>query len=375
MDKENLVVIGAGEFQLPLVQKAKALGYEVHCFAWEAGAVAKDDADYFYPMSITDKEEILKKCREIKPSGVLTAGSDLAMPTVAYICEALNLCCNPYEVALKCTDKYEMRKALADKGVPVPYFKLVTSYDDIEADSIPYPVIVKPTDRSGSRGITLVNSKEELKAAVNNATSQSFKKTAIIEGYIDGNEYSCECISFEGSHHFLTFTKKFTTGTPNYIETGHVQPSDIRPEYQQNIKENIFKALDALNIQNGASHTEFKMDENGNIGIIEIGARMGGDCIGSDLVRISTGYDFLKMVINVACGNPPNFTKVSVPTKAEIKFIFTQEDINELEEYKRKNIEKIFRISELELENIGNTFDSSTRVGYYIITPEVNKKR
>lgn len=367
MDKENLVVIGAGEFQLPLVQKAKALGYEVHCFAWEAGAVAKDDADYFYPMSITDKEEILKKCREIKPSGVLTAGSDLAMPTVAYICEALNLCCNPYEVALKCTDKYEMRKALADKGVPVPYFKLVTSYDDIEADSIPYPVIVKPTDRSGSRGITLVNSKEELKAAVNNATSQSFKKTAIIEGYIDGNEYSCECISFEGSHHFLTFTKKFTTGTPNYIETGHIQPDDIPEEYKSKIISTIFDSLSALGVTYGASHTEFKIDQNGDFGIIEIGARMGGDCIGSDLVHLSTGKDYLKMIIDVACGKEPNLIPTGKPyPSARIDFIFVQKDLDKLEKLKKENPTSIVRISNLELNNLGNTTDSSNRVGYYI---------
>ncbi len=367
MKNNKLVVIGAGEFQLPLVKKAKALGFEVHCFAWEAGAVAKDAADFFYPLSITDKEAILEICKGIDPVGVLTAGSDLAMPTVAYICEALNLCCNSYDVACKCTNKYEMRKALADKGVAVPYFKLTNNNDQIDPTDIPYPVIVKPTDRSGSRGITLVNSPHELKGAVEEAISHSFSKEAIIEGYIHGDEYSCECISFEGKHHFLAFTKKFTTGAPNYIETGHVQPDDIPEQFKDKIIATIFNALSALGVTYGASHTEFRVDKNGNFGIIEIGARMGGDCIGSDLVHLSTGKDFLKMLIDVSCGKAPDLSTASKPHKsARIDFIFTQEDLEKLEELKSTAPDSIVRISNLETENLGKTTDSSTRAGYYI---------
>ncbi len=367
MDNQKLVVIGAGEFQLPLVLKAKELGYEVHCFAWEAGAVAKDTADFFYPLSITDKEAILEICKKINPVGVLTAGSDLAMPTVAFICEALDLCCNSYEVACRCTNKYEMRKALADNGVAVPYFKLTSECDQIDAETIPYPVIVKPTDRSGSRGITLVSSAQELSKAIEDATSQSFSKEAIIEGYIEGDEYSCECISFEGKHHFLSFTKKFTTGAPNYIETGHIQPDDIPEQFKEKIISTIFDALSALGVTYGASHTEFRVDKSGNFGIIEIGARMGGDCIGSDLVFLSTGKDFLKMLINVACGKAPYLNATGKAYKsARIDFIFTKDDLGKLEALKATSPDSIVRISNLELENLGKTTDSSTRVGYYI---------
>ena len=145
-------------------------------------------------------------------------------------------------------------------------------------------------------------------------------------------------------------------------------PSDIKEEYQEEIKQNIFKALTALNIQNGASHSEFKIDENGNFGIIEIGARMGGDCIGSDLVLLSTGYDFVKMVIDVACGKKPEFVKTVTPSKAIIKFIFIEDDLLEMKNFVKNNKEKIYRISEMNLENLGKTTDSSTRIGYYIYT-------
>ena len=364
---QKLVVIGAGEFQLPLILKAKELGYEVHAFAWEEGAVAKDACDYFYPISITEYKSILRQCRMIEPCGVVSIGSDLASPTVCYVSEMLGLTSNSFEVARCCTNKYRMRQLFSDAGLDVPYFKLVHTISDVDPDQIPYPVIVKPTDRSGSRGITKVVCKEQLEAAIVESVSHSFDKYAIIEGYIPGNEYSCECISFRGEHHFLAFTKKFTTGAPHYIETGHIQPCDIDEEAQVRIKEYIFKALTVLGIQNGASHTEFKISETGDFGIIEIGARMGGDCIGSDLVPLSTGYDFMKMVIDVACGNAPEI-RPTVPAYpvARIQFLFTEEDLQTLENLRQTDPDSLYRVSDICMENLGNTTDSSSRLGYYI---------
>ena len=371
--KEKLVVIGANDFQNQLIVKAKKLGYETHVFAWKDGSIGEKTADYFYPISIIEKEEILKKCKEINPTGVCSIASDLATITVNYVAENLGLPCNPTSITLQCTNKYEMRKKLREENVKTPAFVKVNNDSSTwNLKDIKFPVIVKPTDRSGSRGITKLYDKNDLETAIHYATTDSFEKSAIIEEYIEGDEYSCECISYKGKHHFLAFTKKYTTGSPNFIETGHCEPSDIKEEYQEEIKKNILKALKALGIQNGASHTEFKIDENGNFGIIEIGARMGGDCIGSDLVQISTGYDFVKMVIDVACGKGPDFTKKTIPTKAVIKFIFTKEDLEKMEKLKEEHPEQIYRISEMETKNFGNIVDSSSRIGYYIYTPETN---
>lgn len=369
--KEKLVIIGANDFQNQLILKAKSLGYETHVFAWKDGSIGEKTADYFYPISIVEKELILEKCKEIQPVGVCSIASDLATITVNYVAENLGLACNATSITLQCTNKFEMRKKMKENGVKTPAFiKVNNDSSSWNIENMRFPLIVKPTDRSGSRGITKIYKKEELKKAIEYATKDSFEKKAIIEEYIEGDEYSCECISYNGKHYFLAFTKKYTTGSPNFIETGHTEPSDIKIEYQEEIKNNIFKALTALGIQNGASHTEFKVDKEGNFGIIEIGARMGGDCIGSDLVQLSTGYDFVKMVIDVACGKAPDFLKITEPTKAVIKFIFTQKDIDEMNEYVKKHKKQIYRISEMDLNNLGKTTDSSTRIGYYIYTPE-----
>lgn len=366
---KKLVVIGANDFQNQLILKAKEMGYETHVFAWQDGSIGERTADYFYPISIIEKEQILEKCKEIKPDGVCSIASDLATITVNYVAENLGLTCNPTANTLQCTNKFEMRKKMKENGIKTPAFIKVSNDESTwKLDELQFPVIVKPTDRSGSRGITKAYKPEEIKDAVQYATKDSFEKMAIIEEYIEGDEYSCECISYHGKHHFLAFTKKYTTGAPNFIETGHMEPSDIKEEYQEEVKKNIFAALTALNIQNGASHSEFKIDKDGNFGIIEIGARMGGDCIGSDLVQISTGMDFVKMVIDVACGNEPDFSKVTTPKTANIRFIFTQEDLNKMNEFKEKYPDRIYRISDMEMENMGNTHDSGSRVGYYIYT-------
>ncbi len=365
---KKLVIIGANDFQNQLILKAKSLGYETHVFAWEEGAVGKNTADYFYPISIIEKEKILEECKKIQPDGICSIASDLASITVNYVAEKLGLPCNSTADTLMQTNKYAMRTALKKAGIPCPKFVLVKDgFDKSLLDEFQFPIIVKPTDRSGSRNIMKLENLDGVDKAVKEACETSFEHKAIIEEYINGDEYSMETISYNGNHHYLATTKKYTTGSPHFIETGHKQPSDLSVEVNQKAIDIIMKALEALNIKNSAGHSEFKVDKDGNINIIEIGARMGGDCIGSDLVYLSTGNDFMKMVIDVACGNEPEVIKEPLNYDVEIKFIFNQEDLDELSKIKESTPESLYRVSDLEMENLGNTVDSSSRIGYYIL--------
>lgn len=365
-DMKKIAVIGANDFQNQLILKAKALGYETHVFAWQCGDVGEKTADHFYPISIVEKDEILKECKKIGIDGICSIASDLATLTVNYVAEKMGLCGNSMRCTEISTNKYLMRKAFEEHGVPVPKFTVCDETTDLSAIDMAYPCIVKPTDRSGSRAITKVTAKEQLSEAVAAAVEQSFEKKAVIEEFIEGNEYSCECITQNGVHHFLAITKKFTTGAPHFIETGHRQPSDIPENMTDSIVSQIFRALDALEIKNSASHTEFKLDKNGTVRIIEIGARMGGDCIGSDLVRLSTGYDFVKMVIDTACGDPIDIAAGEHYSEASIHFIFDRNDMEDLEKLRREAPDSIYRISEIDEARFGKASDSSSRAGYYI---------
>ena len=367
---KKIAVIGANDFQNQLIMKAKESGYETHVFAWQCGDVGESTADHFYPISIVEKEKILEECQKIGIDGICSIASDLATLTVNYVAEKMGLCGNSMRCTEISTNKYLMRKAFEENGVPVPKYMVCNKDTELSAIDMTYPCIVKPTDRSGSRAITKVTAPEQLFEAVNAAIEQSFEKKAVIEEFIEGNEYSCECITQNGKHHFLAFTKKFTTGAPHFIETGHIQPSDIPENMTDSIVSQIFKALDALEIRDSASHTEFKLDKNGVVRIIEIGARMGGDCIGSDLVRLSTGCDFVKMVIDTAFGEPIDLARHEHYKKARIRFIFDREDLDELESLKKRSPHNIYRISDIDMGQLGKASDSSTRAGYYIITSD-----
>lgn len=366
---KKLVIIGANDFQNQLILKAKSLGYQTHVFAWKDGAVGEKTADFFYPISIIEKDLILEECRRIKPDGICSIASDLATVTVNYVAEQLGLPCNKTIFTQMQTNKYAMRKALSEAGISCPKFLLADKNCNFEQElsEFTFPVIVKPTDRSGSRNIMKLESIDGVEKAVAEACEVSFEKKAIIEEYLTGNEYSMETITFNGCHHFLAVTKKFTTGAPNFIETGHIQPSDLSDEILDKAKDTVFKALDALHVENSAGHSEFRVDSDGNVKIIEIGARMGGDCIGSDLVYLSTGHDFVKMVIDVACGNPPVFAEPVLNNNAEIRFLFTQKDLDDFEVWRKTHEDIIYRVSDFELENLNNVTDSSTRIGYYIV--------
>lgn len=365
---KKLVVIGANDFQNQLILKARSLGYETHVFAWQDGAVGEKSADFFYPISIVEKEEILKKCREIKPDGICSIASDLAAITVNYVAEGLGLPCNQTRYTRIQTNKFAMRKAMMEAGIPCPRFALVdgeSNFPKILQDFC-FPVIVKPTDRSGSRSIMKLESILGVEEAVHAACTTSFEHKAIIEEYITGQEYSVETISFEGKHHVLAVTKKFTTGAPHFIETGHRQPSGLSEEIVSRVKAEMLRALDALHVENSAGHGEFRVDDTGNIRFIEIGARMGGDCIGSDLVYLSTGQDFVKMAIDVACGNEPELLEKPLRREAEIQFLFTEADVNRFRQWETDNAHRLYRVSDFDMSHCGNVTDSSTRIGYYI---------
>ena len=366
--KNDLAIIGASYLQMPLIEKAKSMGFTTHVFAWAANDVGEKAADYFYPISIVEKDQIADKCREIGVCGICSIATDLGNYTVNYVADRLGLPGNSMECARISTNKHLMREAFERNGDPSPRSVMVDENTDLDGLGLTYPVIVKPTDRSGSRGIHKLMSPEGLKEAVRNALGCSFEKKALIEEFAEGQEYSVEGISYQGKHHILAMTLKYTTGAPYFIETGHLEPAPVSSETFEKVKRTVCHALDTLQVKNSASHSEIKIDDKGNIRIIEIGSRMGGDAIGSDLVYYSTGIDFVRCVIDVACGKAPDLTPKREGCRAEVRFIMTMDDLEEFNRIKKESPESILRIvDEVHPEAIGKATDSSNRGGCYLI--------
>lgn len=296
----KIAILGASKPHLALFQKAKMMGLETYCIAWNNGAYCKDFADHYYDISIQDKERIAKLCLHEGISGIVSNAIEEAVPTLAYVAEQCGFNGNSYATALRATNKFEMRKAiLKNKACLQPRFTVVSKASLIDYD---FPVIVKPIDGSCSKGVTKVHNQLGLDNAIERALSNSHQKEALIEQFIEGVEVSVESISYHGEHYTLAITDKQTTGAPFFVELAHHQPSLLCSGIQIRIREYTSAVLNALGITNGASHIEFKIDSLGDIYFIEGAARGGGDLISYKLVELSTGYDYLESMINIALG-------------------------------------------------------------------------
>ncbi len=308
----KIAVIGANEPLIPFYKQAKALGYYLVGIAWAEGAVCKEFCNSFYPISFSDREAVLRVCKEEGVDGITSFSLESALPTVVYVAQAMGLVSNSEECVRRTETKYAQRLAFENNGISVPKYLKLHKGNQCDTSQMRYPIIVKPLDSGGSQGITKLDSPDALPEALEEAYNHSRTENAIVEEFIDGREFSVESISHNGKHYILQITDKVTSGAPHFIEMAHHQPADITEEMASKISNTVDKALTALKIENSPSHTELKVNSRGEIYIIEIGARMGGDRITCDLVRLSTGYDMVKGVIELAVGR---FTEPVLPSK------------------------------------------------------------
>lgn len=381
---KTLAIIGASYLQLPLVEKAKEMGLRTICFAWADGAVCKDICDTFYPISIVEKEEILKLCQQEHVDGICTIASDVAAPTVAYVANKMGLVGNEHDAAIRANNKYAMRQAFMVASVPCPQFLCVKDAESETINTIKQtlqlPIIIKPSDRSGSLGVTKVEVWSQLSSALSLSLEKSFAHEVMAEEFIEGREISVEFISFQGKHYPLQITDKVTTEAPHFVELEHHQPSTLSPEMFEKIFAITERALNSLGLTNGASHSEYKITKDGRIAVMEIGGRMGGDFIGSDLVRLSTGYDFVKGVIEVALGvfNPDTIQKSKFKNQKHSGVFFLCEETKAIKPRIEdaiahpENQPEVFaaEIKDAELRNVTCSADRS---GYMIYQAEERK--
>jgi len=304
--KKKLAIIRADESQMPFVLKAKEMGIETHCFAWdkEGYTHCKGIADYFHPISILDKEKILEKCKELKVDGVFTK-SDNAVATAAFVAEGMGLIGNNYEDMVIAANKYQARKTMFEKGVNSPRFVfLQKGQETIDVSGLKYPLIVKPTDRKGSIGVVKVRNEAELKEGIQNAQKLSFNGEVLIEEFIQGSEVlEVMGISWNGKHYFLAIEdSENINNETSFYKLGFSFPAKLNDEERQKVNTQAALALDALNFKYGATDVEVILGDDGKAYIVEANPRMAGEWEHL-MLELSTGYDYLKGAINVALNN------------------------------------------------------------------------
>lgn len=373
--KLKLAILGANEFQTRLILRAKELGFETHVFSWERGEIGEQEADFFYLIDVMNKAAVLEKCRSIGIDGISSIASDVTNITVHFVRRKMGMEANSSNCLTLTTIKNEMRDALQKANCPIPKYQLIADIDDIDTNLLVLPSIVKPSDRSGSRGISLVEDAAGISTACKLALDESFSNTALVEEFVEGREFSVESFSQDGVHKVLQLTEKFTTGAPQFIERAHLAPARVTDQERLSIEEVIKKALTALDVKIGCSHSEIKIKPSGEIKIIEIGSRMGGDFIGSDLVANSTGINFLDLEIlsslNLSVNNVYKVPECSNKNMASLSFfLFDIKDKRRL-----SNLDAIVDVqfSGLNKSYTGEVNSSNERFGYSVFNLQKQK--
>ena len=323
-------------------------------------------------ISTIDIEAAVDAAKRYKIEGVMTLATDMPMRTVAAVAKECGLVGISEETAIKATDKSVMRKALKDAGVPIPKFFRVKNEKEFKAavDNIEGPFMVKPADSSGSRGILKVENRDDIVAAYDYTKQFSHNGVVVVEECMIGPEVSVETLAIDGDVHVIQITDKITTGAPHFVEMGHTQPT--RLNCSGDIKKVAVAANKAIGIEHGPSHTEIIVTKDGPK-IVEIGARLGGDCITTHLVPLSTGVNMVEACIKIALGEKPDI-KPQMERGSAIRY-FNQHTgvVKSIEGIEKA--EKLSGVKKISIvhgvgEAITEITDSGSRMGFVITQGE-----
>ena len=371
---QTLLVLAAGPLQVPAIETAKRMGLRVVAADGNPEAPGLAMADSAYVFDIVDAEACLEVARKEKIDAVVHICCEVSMYAMGRINEELGLHGIDSATAVRATNKEAMRRAFEAAGAPSPKSVGAATVEEALAagEQIGLPLIVKPSRNSGSRGVTRLGDRtgrEDLIAAFEYAVGESRDASAVIEQYVTGPEFSVETLTWEGLPRVLTVTDKVTTGSPHFVETGHAEPSQQAPEIRQAIERAAVAGVKALGIDWASSHAEVKLSPKGPV-LLEIGARLGGDFIATELVRRSTGIDMVEGAINLALGREPDMMPRHEPRGSAIRY-FTPSpgkvvSIGALDEARQAPGVKILTLDVKVGDTVPPITSSLTRVGYVI---------
>ncbi len=306
-DMKRLLMLGGSTSQVCAIKKAKKMGYYVIICDYLSDNPGQFVADEFYQVSTTDKEAVLELAKSMNLDGVVCYASDPAAPTAAYVCEKLGFPTNPYNSVMVLSNKDTFRKFLKEHNFNVPSVSVYTNWEELWADkdNFKYPIIVKPVDCSGSKGVNKVNSADELEFAYDDSMKYSRCKRIIAEGFIEkkGYQISGDGFSVDGVLKFRCFGNEFysNNGIKEYVPLGECWPSVLDESTQDKVHNEIQRLITELDCKTGAYNIEVILDKDDNVYILELGARNGGSLI-PQITQYATGVDMVEYTIKAALG-------------------------------------------------------------------------
>ncbi len=307
---KRLLLLGGSRYILPIIEAAKKLDiYTITC-DYLPDNIAHKYSDEYCNVSIIDKEAVLEAARRLKIDGIMSFACDPGVVTAAYVAEQLGLpSCGPYESVRILQNKGLFRKFLADNGFTVPVAKGYTSIEEAikDADIYNWPIIVKPTDSAGSKGVTRVDDKNQLAESIRYALSFSHSNEFIIEDFIEKKGFSSDTDSFsvDGELKFVSFSsQRFDENAENpYTPSAYSWPSSISAQNQEELRSEIQRLLKLLNMRTSIYNIEVRVATNGKAYIMELSPRGGGNRL-AEMLRYATGVDLVTNAVRAAVGLP-----------------------------------------------------------------------
>lgn len=307
---KKLLLLGGNRYLLPVIEAAHKLGVYVITADYLPDNFAHQYADEYVNVSIIDKEATLKAAQERKIDGVMSFACDPGVITAAYVAEKMQLPnVGPYESVCILQNKGRFRKFLTDNGFTVPVAK---GYKDVkaalaDADLFHWPVIVKPTDSAGSKGVTKVEKPDKLLESIQYALSYSHSNEFIIEDYITQHGFSSDTDSFsvDGKLKFVSFNcQRFDANAVNpYTPAAYSWPSSMSAEHQAELKNEIQRLLRLLGMRTAVYNIETREGIDGKAYIMEVSPRGGGNRL-AECLRYATGVDIITNMVRYSVGLP-----------------------------------------------------------------------
>jgi biotin carboxylase len=326
LESKTIAILGGGVMQLPALRCAKQMNWTVILVDGNNKAVGRKYADYFEHIDLKAKENIAETLRIYKNErgldGVFTAGTDFSV-SVAWVAEQLALSGIPYRVAVSATDKEKMRRVFKKSHIPSPEFIVLTPKANVEKvlKRLDFPLVVKPVDNMGARGIRKVTSLSELKQAVKTGFSHSRSNKVIVEQYIEGPEFSIDAIVYNGDITICGIADRIICFAPYFIEMGHTMPTEYAEKTVASLVRVFKMGIKALGITCGAAKGDIKLSKNGPV-VGEIAARLSGGYMSGWTYPYSSGVDVTKAALLIAVGSDPGSLSVKRhETSAERAFI------------------------------------------------------
>mgnify|MGYP001401742508 FL=1 len=305
---KKILLLGGLRYLIPVIKSAHELGYYVITCDFLPQNIAHQYSDKYINANITDKELILKIAEEEQIDGIMSFAVDPGVLTASYVAEKMNLPGCPFESVKILQNKVLFRKFLFENGFNVPKAKGFSSYADAlkELDLFNFPVIVKPTDSAGSKGVTRVDYIEDVKSAVEYALANAVSdKEVIIEEFIEQSGFSSDCDSFsiDSDLKFVSFSNQyFDSKAENpYTPSAYSWPSFIDISHQEELVSELRRLVKLLNLGTSIYNIETRVGTDFKPYIMEVSPRGGGNRL-SEMLRFATGVDLIKMAVKSAVG-------------------------------------------------------------------------